>query len=148
MKILILVSTVLMASGCATIVLEPADFSWPVETVLKVDANGFISEERHTFDINTKPIFYEEFSDSNSYAGKEIRIIRNKDGYYYFTGEGFKNVYMLQSIVGGMKLKEKLSVSDSLTLKMPAFNQKSSGIELTDGSTKYFIYGSEIVRAK
>lgn len=148
MKVLILVSTVLLVAGCATIVLEPADFSWPVETVLMVNANGFISEERHTFDINTKPIFYEEFSDSNSYAGREIRIIRNKEGYYYLTGEGFKNIYMLQCIEGGMKLKKKLTVSDSLALKMPVLNQKLNGIELIDGSNKYLIYGSEIVRAK
>lgn len=148
MKEFILVGILLIASGCSTIVLQPADFSWPVETVLKVNVNGFVSEARHSFDINIKPIFYEEFSDSNSCAGKEIRMIRDKAGYYYFTGEGFKNVYMFHCVEGGMKLEEKLSLSDSLMLKMPVFNQKLSGIELIDGSTKYLIYGSEIVRIK
>ncbi len=148
MKVFILVGTILLTSGCSTIVLQPADFSWPVETVLKVNLNGFVSEARHTFDINIKPIFYEEFSDSSAYAGKEIRVIRDKAGYYYFTGEGFKNVYMFNCVEGGMKLEEKLNLSDSLTLKMPVFNQKPNGIELIDGSTKYLIYGSEIARIK
>jgi hypothetical protein len=55
---------------------------------------------------------------------------------------------MFYSVEGGMKLKERLNVSDSLALKMPVFNQKTNGIELIDGSTKYLIYGSEIVRTK
>lgn len=128
--------------------LKPADFSWPVESVLRVNNNGLISEERHSFDINVKPIFYEEFSDSNSFAGKEIRIIRDRAGRYYFTGAGFKNIYRFIQVENGMKLEDKINISDSLELKTPAFNQKSTNIELIDGSYKYLIIGNEIVRTK
>lgn len=148
MKIFILISTLLLVSGCSTMVLQPTDYSWPVESVLLVNAKGNISEERHTFETNIKPIFYEEFKDSNSVEGKEIRIIRDKAGYYYFTGAGFKNIYQFMPIENGMKLKEKINISDSLTLKSPAFNQKLNNIELIDGADKYLITGSEIVRMK
>lgn len=148
MKIFILMSTLLLVSGCSTMVLQPTDYSWPVESVLLVNAKGAVSEERHTFEINVKPIFYEEFKDSNSVEGKEIRIIRNKAGYYYFTGAGFKNIYQFTPIENGMKLKEKINISDSLALESPAFNQKVNNIELIDGSDKYLITGSKIARMK
>lgn len=148
MKKIICGSIIFFVTGCSTIVLQSADFSWPVESVLEINSDGSISEERHTFNINIKPIFYEEFNDSTSYPGKAIRIIRDKYGYYFFTSEGFKNVYMFYSIEGGMRLKNKFNVSDSITLKKPIFNQKPNGIELIDGSKKYLINRIEIVRVK
>ncbi len=148
MKNFILILFLLLAAGCSTIILQPADFSWPVESVLLVNDKGFINEERHSFEINVKPIFYEEFQDSNYVVGKEIRIICNKDGYFYFTGTGFKNVYQFTPIVSGLKLNEKINISDSISLKSPAFNQKINAIELVDGTNKYLINGSEIVRVK
>ena len=148
MKFIIFISTLFIAVGCTTMFLQPADFSWPVESVLRVNDYGFVSEERYTFDINVKPIFYEEFNDSNSVAGKEIRIIRDKAGHYYFTGAGFKNIYMFKSVEGGMKLEDKISISDSLALQKPAFNQKPFYVELTDGPNKYLVTGAEIVRSK
>lgn len=148
MRLIIFISTLFILSGCTKMLLRPADFSWPIETVLKVNDHGYVSEERHTFDINIKPIFYEEFADSNSFMGKEIRIIRDKAGHYYFTGSGFKNIYMFATVDGGMKLEEKINISDSLALKTPVFNQKSNNVELIDGSKKYLITGSEIVRTK
>ena len=148
MKLIIFISALFITVGCSTMMLQPADFSWPVETVLKVNDNGFVSEERHTFDLNVKPIFYEEFNDSNSVAGKEIRIIRDKAGHYYFTGAGFKNIYMFIPVEGGMKLEDKITISDSLALQKPAFNQKPAYVELIDGSNKYLVTGNEIVRSK
>lgn len=148
MKKIIIGSMLFIAAGCSALVLRPADFSWPVESVINIDLNGNISEERYNLEINIKPIFQEEFNDSNSYHGKEMRIIRDRNGYYFFTSGGFKNIYMFHCVEGGMELKDKLRVTDSTMLKKPNFNQKLNGIELIDGSTKYFIYGSEIVRVK
>lgn len=148
MRLIAFISTLFIAAGCSSVMLQPADFSWPVETVLKVNQNGLVSEDRYAFDINVKPIFYEEFSDSNSVAGKEIRIIRDRAGHYYFTGSGFKNIYLFMPVEGGMQLTNKLNISDSLTLKTPMFNQKSTNVELIDGSKKYLVIGKEIVRTK
>ena len=148
MRLIVFISTLFITAGCSSVMLQPANFSWPVETVLKVNQNGLVSEERYAFDINVKPIFYEEFDDSNSVAGREIRVIRDRAGHYYFTGSGFKNIYLFMPVEGGMKLADKINISDSLTLKTPAFNQKSTNIELIDGSKKYLVIGNEIVRTK
>lgn len=148
MKFIIFISTLFITTGCTKLLLRPADFSWPLEVVLMVDDKGFVSEDRYTFNINVKPIFYEEFDDSSSFVGKEIRIIRDKTGYYYFTSEGFKNIYLFKSIEDGMELEEVINIPDSLALKTPVFNQKFNNIELIDGSNKYLIVGDEIVRMK
>lgn len=139
---------IFIVAGCTKMLLKSTDFSWPVETVLKVNDNGFVYEERYNFDLNVKPIFYEEFNDSNSVAGKEIRIIRDRAGHYYLTGASFKSVYLLMPVEGGMKLEDKIDIPDTLALKTPAFNQKSTNIELIDGTNKYIVTGNEIVRTK
>ncbi len=132
--------------GCSAVVLKPADFSWPVENAIKVDEKGFITEERYTFNINVKPIFQVEFADSNRALGKELRIIRDKTGYYYITASGFKNVYVLLPIEGGMKLENKISISETTPLSLPAFNQKNPNIELIDGQARFLINNKGIVR--
>lgn len=133
-------------AGCAAVVLRPADFSWPIENAIKVDEKGFIKEERYTFSINVKPIFYEEFRDSNLALGKEIRIIRNQAGYYFITASNFKNVYVLIPVEGGMKLVNKIMLSENETLNTPAFNQKAPNIELIDGTKKYLLNHKGLVR--
>lgn len=136
----------LIAAGCSSLMLKPADYSWPVENVLKIDTNGLVSEDRHTFQINVKPIFYEEFADSNLAENNEIRVIRDQLGYYYMTAPKFKNVYVFESVEGGMELEKKISISDTLALNTPVFNQRPPYIELVDGSNKYFINNKGIVR--
>lgn len=136
----------ILLSGCAALILSPADFSWPIENAIKVDEKGFIKEDRYTFSINIKPIFYEEFKDSNLALGKEIRIIRNYTGYYFITASNFKNVYVLMPVEGGMKLINKITISEKEPLNSPAFNQKSPNIELIDGTKKYLLNHKGIVR--
>jgi hypothetical protein len=147
-KPIIFIIVLIVAAGCTKMLLQPADFAWPMEAVLKVDERGNVSENRYTFSVNVKPIYFEEFADSNSFAGREIRIIKNRAGYYYFTGEGFKNIYMFMPVEGGMKLEDKISVSDTLALNKPIFNQKQQNIQLIDGTKQYLITGSELVRVK
>lgn len=146
MKKYLLMFIPLIAIGCSSVLLQPADFSWPVENVLKVDEKGFISEDRYTFSVNVKKIFYEEHADSNLARGKEIRIIRDKAGYYFITASGFKNVYVLLPVEGGLKLENEIMISETQALTSPAFNQKSPNIELIDGSQNYLLNNKGLVR--
>lgn len=129
---------VLLTYSCASLVLQPADFSWPIESVLKIDDNGYAKEERHTFSFNIKPLFYEEMQDSLAYLDREVRIIRNIDGFYFVTSSGFKNVYVFESSEGALSLENKIPVSET-GLDKPFFNQRSPFIELVDGSYKYYL---------
>lgn len=136
----------LLLSGCSSVILTPADFSWPVENAIKVNEKGFITEDRYTFSINVKPLFQKEFADSNLALGKEVRIIRDQKGFYYITGVNFKNVYVFLPVEGGMKMQEEILISETEALKNPAFNQKTPNIELLDGSKKYLINNKGLVR--
>jgi hypothetical protein len=136
---------ILIAAACSSLTLKPADYSWPIENSLKVDSKGFIEEQRYAFTLKVKPLFFEEFADSNGCAGKEIRIIRDKLGYVYVTGKDFKNVYVLSVIEGGMKLENKVLINEK-GLAAPAFNQKTPNIELLDGSSKFILNHKGIVR--
>ncbi len=136
---------VLIIAACSSLTLKPADFSWPIENALKVDSKGFIEEQRYAFTLKVKPLFFEEFADSNNFAGKEIRIIRDKLGYVYLTAKKFKNVYVLMTVEGGMKLENKILVSET-GLVSPVFNQKSPNIELLDAPNKYLLNNKGIVR--
>jgi hypothetical protein len=135
----------LIIAACSSLVLKPADFSWPIENALKVDGKGFIEEQRYAFTLKVKSLFFEEFADSNNFAGKEIRIIRDKLGYVYLTSKKFKNVYVLMVVEGGMKLANKILVNET-GLISPAFNQKSPNIELLDAPNKYLLNNKGIVR--
>jgi len=146
MKFLKLLFIPLIAAGCSSVILQPADFSWPIEDVIKVNENGFVKVERYTFDVNVKPLFQEELADSNLALGKEIRIIRDKSGYYYIAASGFKNVYLFLPVEGGMKLEETILISETQPLSSPVFNQKSPNIELIDGSNKYLLNSKGIAR--
>ncbi len=145
LKFFLIPAIVLIISACSSLTLKPADFSWPIENALKVDSKGFIEEQRYAFTLKVKSLFFEEFADSNNYAGKEIRIIRDKLGYLYLTGKDFKNVYVMTVVEGGMKLEKKVLVTEK-GLVAPAFNQKSPSIELIDSPNKYLLNNKGLVR--
>lgn len=136
----------LFTVGCSSVILQPVDFSWPIEDVVKVDEKGFISVSRYTFNVNVKNLFQEEFADSNLALGKELRIIRDKLGYYFITGSNFKNVYLFMPVEGGMELGNKIVISETEKFESPVFNQKSPNIELIDGSKKFLLDKKGIVR--
>ena len=132
-------------SACSSLTLKPADYSWPIENVLKVDNKGFVEEQRYSFTLKVKALFYEEFKDSTNFSGKEIRLIRDNLGFYYITGKDFKNVYVFESEENGMCLEEKITVTET-GLISPIFNQKSPNIELLDNTNKYLLNNKGIVR--
>lgn len=140
------VPLLLILAACSSLMLKPADFSWPIESVLKVTDKGFIEEDRYTFSLNVKQLFFAEFKDSTNFSGKEIRIIRDKMGFYFITGKDFKNVYVFESEAGGLDLENKIVISKTAGLTSPAFNQKSPNIELLDEANKYLLNYKGLVR--
>jgi hypothetical protein len=129
------ISLILITAACSVLTLQPADFSWPVESALKIDDKGNVTEDRYSTDFNTIGLFFEEFQDSMSYKGKEIRLIRNNWGDYFITGKKFKNVYVFKASEGKLVLETKIFISE-FGLNEPAFNQRSPYIELLDGDYK------------
>ena len=126
----LIVLTVIFA-GCAALVLQPANFAWPIELVLKPDVKGMVHDVRYQFNCNVKPLLFEERQDSIHVTSYTLRIIRDQAGYYYITGKGFKNVYIFAQAEGALILNNKIQVNEK-GLGAPAFNQKTSSIQLVD----------------
>lgn len=126
----------LFFSACSSLVLEPADFAWPVESVLKADEKGNVQERQYNVSFNTMKLFLEETGDSLSYAGRDLRLIRDSKGFYFITSDNFKNVYVFNADNGTLRLDNKIAISDTLGMKDPAFNQRPPYIELVYGTKK------------
>lgn len=135
----------LIFSSCSTLILQPADFAWPVESVLKVDGNGFVKEQRFSFSFNAKDLFLLETGDSLGYQDKELRLIRDSKGYYFITANSFKNVYVFNADDGALKQTNKIEISDSTGIENPAFNQRSPYIELLYNNKKINLTNEGII---
>lgn len=144
LKMLLLPLLVTIIYSCSTLELAPADFGWPVETLLKTDQNGIAADDRYALSFNTKGLFFEEFIDSVNVADKEIRVIRDVEGFYFVTGNNFKNVYAFYSEEGKLILQNKILITES-GLQNPYFNQRKPYVELTDGTAKYSLNKEGIV---
>ena len=125
----------IITAACSVLTLQPANFSWPLESVLPVDDNGKVSEDRYSIEVYTVGLFFEEFQDSLSYKGKEIRMIRDNQGFYCMTAHNFKNVYVFKVDEGKLVQENKIFISE-FGLQTPAFNQRDPYIELVDGTYK------------
>jgi hypothetical protein len=122
---------IVLLGGCASLVLQPANFAWPIELVLKPDAKGMVHDARYQFNCSVKPLLFEERQDSVHVTGYILHIVRDQEGYYYITGREFKNVYIFIQAEGGLKLFKKVPVSDK-ELTAPAFNQKPPFVQLVN----------------
>ncbi len=129
-------SILLIFYSCSSLTLKPADFSWPVESVQKVDNDGNVQVKRYSLSFNAKNLYLTETGDSLGYVDKELRIIRGVDGYYYVTGNNFKNVYVFNAKDGALKLENKIEISDKIGMQNPAFNQRPPYVELNYGNVK------------
>ena len=134
-SIVLIFAGLLIYSACSTLTLQSANFAWPIESVLPVNDEGNVLDQRYSVEFNTTPLFYEELKDSNAYAGKDIRLIRDKEGYYYMTANEFKNVYVFQAEEGELILENKIPISETGIIR-PAFNQRDTLIELVDANNK------------
>ncbi len=134
LKIFLILTSITLLAACSTLMLEPARFAWPLESVLEVGKDGFVKEDRYALSFNTKALFFEETQDSLSYSGKTIRLIRNNEGYYFITAVDFKNVYVFSIDKNAFSLKTKILISETTGLLNPALNQRNPFIELlSDG---------------
>lgn len=147
MRILLPFFAALILGGCYQLTLEPSDFAWPIETVLNVDEDGFIREDRYSFSTNVVQLFAQETGDSLSFNHAEIRIIRDQAGYYYMTSSGFKNVYLFSAEDGKFILKNTFLVSE-FGLDLPAFNQRKPYIEVLDGEVTVVYLNSEGIKGE
>jgi hypothetical protein len=124
-----LVFLLLILSGCSQLVLKPAEFAWPVESVCKVDDKGMVQDDRYILSVNVKGLLFAETKDSVNVSSAILRIIRDLNGYYFITAAKFKNVYVFEQVDGGLKLAKTILVAQN-GLDAPAFNQRTSYIEL------------------
>lgn len=147
MKFLKFMLFLLVAVGCSQLTLEPSDFSWPIETVLDVDENGEIHENRYSFSTNVQSLFIDETNDSTAFMNASVRMIRDEKGLYYITSNGFKNVYLFTVSDGKLVLYSKHLVSE-FGLDLPAFNQRKPYIEVLDGEEHILFLNSDGLRGE
>jgi len=147
MKLIIFLLFLLLvfAAACSTLKLQHADFAWPVESVISVDENGQVSDDRYSISFDTKSLFFEEKKDSSVYKGKIIRMLRDINGYYFITAKNFNNVYVFQMENGSMALHNKIFISE-IGIEDPALNQRVPYIELIDGDKSLYLTKNGIDR--
>jgi hypothetical protein len=124
-----------IVGGCAPLALRPADFSWPVDVVVKPDSIGTVQLTRYQVSFNIKALLFEELKDSVKVTNHAFHIIRDKKWYYFITAKDFKNVYVFTQKEGALELEKKIFISEK-GLKAPALNQKPPFIELVNEADK------------
>lgn len=129
---------IFLFAACSSLVLKPADFAWPLESVLNVDNEGFVQEERYSLSFNVKGLFFEESGDSTAFLDRNIRIIRNTEGYYFVTSQNFKCVYVFKGINGEMNLSNKIEINEK-GMNNPVLNQRPPFVELIDNGVKVLL---------
>lgn len=134
--------TGLIIGGCASLKLEPADFSWQTEEILDVDNGGMVNAARYSVAFNVKPLLVKEFAVDTMQAKntREIRLLRDKAGFYYIVAKNFKNVYVFGQTDGGLKMETAIPVSQT-EMSDPKFNfnTKTKTYELWNGKDKYLL---------
>jgi len=124
----------ILLAGCSSLILKPGDFAWPVESVLSVDSQGVVQNERYSFSLNVKALLFAETQDSVNISKVTLRMIRDVKGLYFLTAAQFKNVYVFEQAEGGFKLKNKILVAQN-GLSEPALNQRVPYIQLVNGQS-------------
>ena len=124
-----------MTAGCSSVMLKPADFSWPIEVVTKVDGKGVVQDTRYSFTMNVKELLFDETQDSVNVTRHSLRVIRDMRGYYFITADKFKNVYVFEQSDGALKLANKIKVSEK-GLDSPAFNQRAPYVQIISENEK------------
>ena len=114
------VLSVLLIS-CSSLTIEHVEYGWPVEEVATVDNANHVSSDRHGIGFSVAKIAEKEMQDSTALIGKKVRILRNGEGYYFFTAPGFKNVYVFNSSEHELSKESVIEVSKT-GLRNPALN--------------------------
>jgi len=129
----LLIGSFLFIAACSTLILKPADFAWPVESVLNVDNNGKVDIQRYSINFDARELFLKETGDSLGYQNQQLRVIRNSNGYYFMVANNFRNVYVFNNDEGTFRLEKKIEISGKTGIQNPAFNQRPPFIELVYG---------------
>ena len=129
-------------AGCSSLILKPADFAWPVESVLTVDSQGRIQSDRYSFSVDVKALLFAETQDSVNISKLSLRIIRDVKGYYFMTASQFKHVYVFAQTAGGLKLKNRILVAQN-GLTEPALNQRMPYVQLINGKNPALLLTEE-----
>ncbi len=140
-KILVLIGmfTSLAMIGCSSLQLQPADFAWQADEILEINSKGMVFAKQYSVAFTVTPLLAKEFA-ADSAAAKntnEIRLIRDKAGFYYLTGKKFKNVYVLAQSDGALAVNNTINISAEKVMDDPKFDQKDTYIELWSGKDKY-----------
>lgn len=139
------VLTAIVLTGCSTLILQPADYSWPIEQAAKLDAKGDLVFKRYPLTINMKNLLFEESGDSTSVAKWTIQVIRDVRGYYFVTADRFKNVYVFTAADGAMKLHERIRINEK-GMSNPALNLKPTFIQLEQSGSPALMLTPEGIR--
>lgn len=132
--IVMLASIVMLGTACKTFVVKNVNYAHQIESVLTPDENGTVHDMRYGISFNVTPFQQQEFGENDSTEIKEVRLIRNENGYYFITANQFKNVYVMEPGNGELKLKTKIKVSEE-RLAAPAFNLRNSTVQLVKTDT-------------
>jgi len=134
-------------AACSALTLQPANFAWPIESVLLVDENGMVTDDRYFFLFDIRGLFYEELNDSSAFKGEEIRILRDANGFYFITVNKFKNVYVFKISDGTFVMDNKIFISE-FGVENPSLNQRVPYVELIDGVNSLYLTNTGIDRDK
>jgi len=134
-------------AACSALTLQPANFAWPIESLLPVDENGMVTDDRYSFSFDTRGLFYEELNDSSAFKGEEIRILRDANGFYFITVNKFKNVYVFKISDGTFVMDNKIFISE-FGVENPSLNQRVPYVELIDGVNSLYLTNTGIDRDK
>lgn len=119
------------AAACGpSLVLEDVDYAQPIESVLAPDDNSEVHDQRYAVKFSIAPVLEEEGITSVD----EIRLIRNRAGYYFLTAAGFNNVYVFEPAESELALATIIEITEN-GLEQPALNQRDEHIELVDIGT-------------
>lgn len=114
--------------------VENVNYAQQIESVLAPDENGNVHDIRHGITFNVQPFQKQEFGEDQKTEIKELRLIRNAEGYYFITANQFKHVYVMEPGKAELKLKNKIKVSEE-RLNAPAFNLRDSVVQLVKTDT-------------
>ena len=136
--IILLASIVMLGTACKTFVVKNVNYSHQIESVLIPDEDGTVTDVRHGITFNVTPFQKQEFGTTDSTEIKEVRLIRNAEGFYFITANQFKNVYVMQPGDGSLKLKKKIKVSEE-GISEPAFNMRDGYVQLVKVETNEIV---------
>ncbi|PID28313.1 MAG: hypothetical protein CR982_04500 [Candidatus Cloacimonadota bacterium] len=132
---LFIFSFLIMTISCSkNIVVKDVDYGWALEKVIKVSKDTKKVKRPDLFKFD--PIYFFQAEDVLLGSNNSLRIIRDREGFYFVTSNMFKNVYVLAWAEGGLELINKIDLGVE-NLEKPFFNQKGDYIILVNKNREF-----------